>query len=162
MIEIWKPIFNNQYYVSNIGRVKSIKGNKILKLQLREGYFRIGLHSNSVSKYFSVHRLVAQTFIPNPDNKPEVNHIDGDKKNNNTNNLEWVTSKENTRHAIDVLNFKPKLYKPKKVSVACINTGEKYESATVAARNFGLTASAILKCCNGKYKTSGGLKWEYA
>ena len=105
MKEIWKPIPKHEnYLVSNQGRIK--RNNNILSnyVDNASGYVKVGLscvderfYSNS--KKFLVHRLVAETFIPNPENKPEVNHIDGNKQNNCVSNLEWVTRLENVRHA---------------------------------------------------------------
>lgn len=106
--EIWKPIvdYEEYYEVSNLGRVKRIKAgmgaraSKILKQYLgSDGYMRIGLTVNNKEKYFFVHRLVATAFIPNLENKPQVNHIDGNKLNNSVSNLEWVTAQENIDHA---------------------------------------------------------------
>ena len=115
MEEIWKDIkgYEGLYQVSNLGRVKSLErkvrngehtyriiSEKILKLDnLYDGYLGIGLYISRKQHYFKVHRLVAESFIPNPENKLEVNHIDGNKTNNNAENLEWVTRIENMRHA---------------------------------------------------------------
>ena len=103
MNEIWRKIegFEN-YEVSNLGNVRSLKNKKvkILKLIKREtGYIFINLYKNKKIHHKSVHRLVASTFIPNPQNKSQVNHIDGDKTNNKVENLEWCTAKENSQHA---------------------------------------------------------------
>lgn len=93
MEEIWKDIdgFEKLYQISNFGRVFSKRRNKIMKLNLRKNYLRVGFNKEGVYYCFQVHRLVAQAFIPNPDNKEEVNHIDCDKQNNNVSNLEWAT-----------------------------------------------------------------------
>ena len=115
MEEIWKdiPEYENLYQVSSYGRIKSldhytkdvnktqfIKG-RILKPQHQTtGYYKVTLSKNGIKKQYTIHRLVAKTFLANPENKIEVNHIDGDKLNNNISNLEWTTPKENTRHAI--------------------------------------------------------------
>ena len=105
--EIWKPVKGfDDYFISNKGRVKSTKHKKpkIRKHSVSNystKYPCVVLSKNNKPKCLFVHKLVAQAFIPNTENKPNVNHIDGDKKNNNVNNLEWVTPKENTRHAIN-------------------------------------------------------------
>ncbi len=102
--EIWRDIknYDGKYQVSNFARVKSFhKGDvRILKPETVKGYLRIGLYKNGRTKNYFVHALVAQAFIPNPANKPFVNHIDGNKLNNNVSNLEWVTASENQQHAL--------------------------------------------------------------
>ena len=108
-MEIWKDIlgYEGVYQVSNLGRVKSIarytckgvlvhlKDEIILKACIRGGYNRVRLYSNTVSYMHSVHKLVAETFIPNTENKIQVNHINGIKADNKLENLEWVTNREN-------------------------------------------------------------------
>ena len=104
MKEIWKDIigYDGFYKVSNIGNIKSLKRNKVLKTcNKSDGYERVVLCVNYVMKTFLVHRLVAIAFIGNPKEKLEVNHIDGIKTNNNTSNLEWCTRTENLQHAWD-------------------------------------------------------------
>ena len=110
-MEIWKDIegYENKYQISNLGNVKSletwtgdkyIKREKILKnMVYGNGYYYVCLSKNGKVKKYKVNRLVAQAFIPNPENKPFTNHIDGDKLNNNVDNLEWCTQSENMKHA---------------------------------------------------------------
>ena len=106
--EIWKWIkgYENLYQISNYGRVKSFPRNgtgkeiKILRPQITKfGYLKISLHKDNKSKFFQIHRLVAETFIQNIKNKPQVNHKDGNKFNNYVDNLEWSTIAENNQHA---------------------------------------------------------------
>lgn len=100
--EIWKIINEYpDYEVSNLARVRNIETNVILKEHKQNrGYKMVNLKRNKISKGISLHRVVAIAFIPNPDNKAQVNHINGDKDNNSVANLEWMTSSENVRHAI--------------------------------------------------------------
>lgn len=101
MKEIWKDIegYNGKYQVSSCGRIRNIK--EIMSLTAnRGGYLKLKLYDKGKIKYESVHRLVAKMFIPNPYNLPQVNHIDGNKKNNNIDNLEWIDMKGNNIHAI--------------------------------------------------------------
>lgn len=102
----WKPIkdYEDLYLVSNTGLVKSLHWGKekLLKQVIRSKnyqYYFVGLLKNKKRKYFAVHRLVAQAFIENVNNYTQVDHLDGNKLNNNANNLEWVTPKENTNRA---------------------------------------------------------------
>lgn len=105
--ETWKDIvgFEGHYQVSNTGRVKSLKGGKerVMKPGNTIKYLLITLSNGSLRKSFGVHRLVGQAFIENPLNKPQINHKDGNKKNNKVENLEWSTALENTLHSMNVL-----------------------------------------------------------
>lgn len=107
--ETWKPIkgFGN-YSISNHGRVFSKRKNIVLKGSIRHGYKSVTLYNNGRIKGFLVSRLVLMAFIPNPMNKPECSHKDGNKLNNSLDNLEWVTSRENVHHAIKAGRYKDK------------------------------------------------------
>ena len=103
---MWKEIlgYEGRYEVNTLGQVKATKSGKVLAPQLgSNGYYKVGLRKQvgGTKKREILHRLVATTFIPNPHNKPQVNHIDGNKLNNNVCNLEWVTASENSQHAFD-------------------------------------------------------------
>lgn len=94
--EIWKKIEDYDYIVSNFGRIKNLKNNNFLKPQdNRNGYLKVCLSKHGKVKQFLMHRLVAELFIDNPNNLPQVNHKDENKKNNNFSNLEWCTKKYN-------------------------------------------------------------------
>lgn len=99
---IWKTIegTNGEYQVSDTGLVRTTKTGRILRPAVsRHGYERVCLFKMDRERRYRVHRLVAMAFVPNPDNLPQVNHIDGNKRNNNASNLEWVTNHENVIHA---------------------------------------------------------------
>lgn len=104
-MELWKVVegTNGALEISSHGRVKSnLRDGRILKVSAdAKGYLRLRVTIERNKYAFKIHRLVAEAFIPNPDNKPQVNHVDGDKKNNCVDNLEWVTNKENSSHAMD-------------------------------------------------------------
>ncbi len=155
-MEIWRDIkgFEGLYQVSNLGRVKSLSNNKSRKEKIRsfktdaDGYLRVDLWKNGLSITKQVQSLVAEAFIPNPENKPEVHHIDGDTQNNQVSNLMWVTREEH--RAID---------RAKKV--LCVETGKVYESIIEAARHIGACPSSITLACSGKQKTAKGYHWQY-
>ena len=106
MQEIWKHLKNiveygDNYAISNTGKIKNITNGRILKPYVKKnGYLQIDLFLNKKRKKYYLHRIVALAFIPNPESKPEVNHSDGDKNNNNVSNLEWHTRLENVNHSI--------------------------------------------------------------
>lgn len=103
MEEHWKDIqgYEGLYSVSDTGLVKTHIYNKILKPRIQDGYETVVLYRNKKNKAFRVHRLVAMAFLDNPNNYEQVNHIDGNKRNNNVKNLEWCTAEQNTHHAIN-------------------------------------------------------------
>lgn len=103
-IEIWKDVigYEKLYQVSNMGRIKNLTKEKILKpYHCTKGYLQVKLFKDKKSKIIITHRLVGITFLPNPENKPQINHINGVKDDNRLNNLEWVTQSENILHAIE-------------------------------------------------------------
>lgn len=187
-MEVWKDIkdFECEYQVSNFGRVKSV-GRTIITsngkryylperiLKLREsncGYLRIGLWKSQKVYYKSVHRLVAEAFIPNPENKPQVNHKNGIKTDNCVANLEWATQSENVRHAFDVLGRK--IWNTGNCGKKCpfskiilqIKDDKiiaEFYGAFEAERKTGIDKSTISKCCRKvKYfHTAGGYEWKY-
>lgn len=96
-----KVPFGNNYTINEMGEIFNTRTTKKLKPYLSDwGYFKVSVSDYPLKKTYLVHRLIALSFIPNPDNKPEINHIDGNKQNNSIENLEWVTTTENIRHAL--------------------------------------------------------------
>ena len=151
--EIWKDIegYEELYRVNPNGRVRGIKRGKDLA-HANNGYYKfVGLCKNGKSKYMYVHRLVALSFIPNPKNKPEVNHIDGDKSNNYVDNLEWCTTKENCSHAVKTglrnhkgeKNIKAVLTAQEVIAIRQVNYN-KISQARIA-RIYGVYYTAISK-----------------
>ena len=152
-MEIWKeiPDYEGLYWVSNQGRAKN-KYNKLLKLGTDcKGYMKIWLTKDGKQKSFRFHRLVATLFIPNPNNLPEVNHIDENKANNCATNLEWCTRSYNVNHS------KYKIEKP----IYCYDLDKVFQSAGQAAKLTGVNRTSILKCCRGYLQTAGGKLWCY-
>ena len=169
-VEIWKPINEYpDYMISSLGRVKSLKRNKelILKTPLNKfGYPTISLCKENTHKVVLVHRLVAQAFIPNTNNLPQINHIDEDKTNNCVENLEWCTAKYNTNYGTRNIRALDKTHK--KISKPVLQfslDGElvrKWETTYSIEKNMLIHHSDITKCCKGKQKTAGGYIWKYA
>lgn len=164
MNEIWKDIkdYEGIYQVSNLGRVMRVTTGRVLKpLKHIKGYYRVDLSRNSVTSHQSIHRLVAQAFIPNPENKPQVNHIDEDKTNNSVDNLEWMTTKENNNHG----TRNERLSRTQSIPIIATNikTGEskQFYGISECARQLGLFQSNITKVLKGKYKQTGGYTFKY-
>lgn len=104
------PIFPDRYLINRYGQVYSLHSKKLISQRLdRYGYVRCNLYRDGEHVTITIHRLVALAFIPNPDNLPEINHKDGNKLNNHVDNLEWVTTSENQKHAYSIGLSKPKL-----------------------------------------------------
>ena len=176
MEEIWKDVkgYEGQYKVSNLGNVKSLKylhHNKeaLLKGGIKKtGYRQVILSKNYKNKYVNVHRLVAEAFIPNPNNYKEINHIDENKLNNNVSNLEWCTQKENQEHAYRIGLQKPisteKNKYSKKIKQYDLDNNylKTYNAVREAARINNINPRDITKCCQMKRKQVGGYIWRYA
>jgi hypothetical protein len=166
-MEIWKPAygFESSHEVSNLGNIRSYRRKHNVKFYPdKRGYLRFKIGTTTVK----VHRIVAQTFIPNLENKPQVNHINANKIDNRVENLEWVTNKENMAHAvlagIYTNNVGSKNWLDKKRKILCFDTKDfqkEFESIQSAAKYFNGHASNIHKALNGITTKSYGFYWKY-
>lgn len=158
--------FRNRYFITEDGNIFSnYLGGFMSQKKHRHGYMSIMLKDGEIKKRVSVHRLVAIAFVPNPDNKPEVNHKDGNKLNNHKDNLEWSTRSENNKHALEYnlrvapnkLNFSKKYYNSNPVyyikDVAIIE----FLSRKDCARSFGVNKSAVQNAIKRGTNFRGGI-----
>lgn len=165
--EIWKDIegYEGLYKVSNLGRIKRFfkNGNEhILKPVLNKfGYLCVGLYKNGIQKWFKVHRLVAMAFLQNPDNLPQVNHLDEDKTNNCVSNLEWCTEKYNTNYGTRNQKVQQKLSKQIDQYSLDGKFLKIWPSTKQIQRDLGISNGNICECCQGKRKSAGGFIWRY-
>ena len=187
-MEEWRNIkgYEGRYQISSFGRVKSLIDNKgkyrekILKQRIDKGYLKAHLTKNGKQKTYSVHRLVAQAFIPNLNSLPCINHKDEDKTNNHVSNLEWCDYNYNNNYGTrnekiskkNKENFKGK-YKgknnPRARKVICITTGEKFNYIREASNKYNIkNHEDITRACQGKRRSVGKhpitgkpLKWKY-
>lgn len=184
-MEIWREIEEYpNYMVSNFGNVKSLKTNKILKqYKNNSGYLTIQLCKNGMVKGFLVHRLVAQAFLPNPNNLPEVNHKDENKTNNIVSNLEYCDHKYNSnwgtiKERMSETHKGMKLTEEHKRKIGeKLTNGRRsktviqydlngnfireFPSTNEIQRQLGYSQGHISKCCNGKLKQIYGFKWQF-
>ena len=195
MKEIWKDIagYEGLYQISNFGRVKSLPRElkrfadrkcltkeRILKAHPNsKGYLRVPLKKDGIEEKRFLHRLVAEAFIPNPNNKSEVNHIDNIPINNAVENLEWTTHKENMEWASGCGRFnhlKEQRSKYGKMNIekaresvkrkVCLidengNVIKEYNTLTEACKDYGIDSGGLCRCCQGKQETCGGYHWRY-
>ena len=189
MEEIWKDIpgYEGYYQASNLGNIKSLPKfkkifeNKKYKTKTKilcveknsRGYNRVWLIKNGERKRFFVHRLIAETFIPNPENKPCVNHIDCNIENNKADNLEWCTQKENSEYAVSLgrtkwsekqkENHRQKFKKFKKsiIGISLDGTKQIILSSLKEVKEFGYSPGDVCVCCKDNNKTYKGYKWRY-
>ena len=168
MIEVWKDIkgYEGEYKVSNLGRVKSLKYMNTRQEQLLSlckdsyGYLQVGLWKLGKVKMFKVHRLVATTFIDNPDDLQSINHIDENKLNNCVENLEFCTIKYNNKYGsrlkrVSISQAKKVFQYDKNLNLIKI-----WESGQEAQRK-GFSSGNISNCCNGKLNQYKGYIWSY-
>ena len=172
--EIWKNI-NDRYQVSNLGNVRSVNymNTGIIKLLKQfksyNGYIRVGLSIDGKLKNLLVHRLVAQAFIPNPNNLPQINHKDEDKTNNVVGNLEWCDQRFNNEYGSrnerstnsNRNNPKQNCRKVNQYTLDGIFVNS-YPSLSEIKRSLGFDFTNIQACCSGRHKTAYGYVWRYA
>ena len=161
------PGYEGLYGITSCGRVWSYYKNRFLKPQRRKDnkYLSVSLTKDGVTKNKLIHRLVAMTYIPNPDNLPVVLHLDEaeSRDHNWINNLKWGTQEENCNSIL----WKERQSKAKhnslktKKKTLCVETGIAYSGCREAERQTGINHTSISLCCNGKLKTAGGFHWQY-
>ena len=164
--EVWRDIegYEGMYQVSDKGRVRSLKFGKerILKPgRLKNDYLYVNLCKNGEAKKYYIHRLVAQAFLPNPDNLSQINHRDEIKTNNCVENLEWCDSKYNNNYGTHIQR---QVEKVSKTVLQFTKSGEfvrEWKSVADVKRNHRYTHAHISECCLGKYKSSHGFFWKY-
>ena len=169
LAETWKKIPNYDiYFVSNKGRVKSVRNGKetyIFQSKNDRGYLYVSLYKNNIRKNYRVHRLVAEAFLPNQNHFLEVNHIDENKANNNVENLEWCTHKYNSSYGTRTSRIIPKTIEKTRTPVDQYdldgNLIKEWYSMNEASRTLNLIQQNISKCCHGKRNTVGGFKWKF-
>ena len=182
--EQWRDVvgYEGLYQVSSFGRVRNPRRNKLMTIRHdKDGYETVGLTNNRVMKTRKVHRLVADAFVPNPNNLPQVNHRNEDKTCNYPDNLEHCSAKYNTRYNGLPAKRGLKLRGIKRSPETCQKYRERmryamipviqldlsgdyikeWDSVNGAAKALGLFATNISVCCRGKIATSGGFKWKY-
>ena len=184
--EIWKDVkdYEGLYQISNLGNIRKMRfinniTNKEKQFNIKpqinnSGYYRVMLFKNGNYKNKLLHRIVAETFINNPDKKNQVNHKDGNKLNNCVQNLEWCSQSENMKHAYKnklaksyaTGKFGANSLKAKKVNMLDKKTKQTiktFGSLIDAAKYIGVNKSChIVSCCKGRLKTAYGYKWEYS
>ena len=174
MQEVWKDIkgYEGLYQISNFGNVKSLcrivkRGTnykpvceRLLKSSLNKGYAYVILSKSGKTKTAWVHRLVAETFIPNPNNLPCINHKDENSSNNNVNNLEWCSYSYNNSY--NDVRVRSAITKRKAILQFDKNGNfiKEWSHAREASEALGLNKRAIYECCKGRSKTSGGYIWK--
>jgi len=155
-MEYWKPIKDYPHlFVSRTGRVWTTTYSRLLKPhKSNRGYLQVGLCKDKKIKPAHIHRLVAEAFIPNPDNLPQVDHIDGDKLNNHVENLRWISQSENCRKS------RPHAEKPNR-TIICVETGKVFTSKAQAGRELGIPTAVMSSLLKGEFESYHHLHFKY-
>lgn len=156
--------YEGRYAITEDGQVWSYYSKSFIYQRTNDkGYKIVRLRKDGQQKMYSVHQLVARTFIPNPNKYTEVNHIDEDKSNNSISNLEWCTHQQNINKGSckeRAAETQRKTH-PSRKAVICIETQKIYSSMKEAQRETGVNNTSISECCNNKRLTAGGFHWEF-
>ena len=162
--EIWKDIkgYDGKYQISNKGNIKNVKRNKLLKIQFNKNYKCIHLvGTDGKIKNYTIHRLMAQSFIPNPDNLSCVNHKDENKLNNSLDNLEWCTKKYNCNYGTAIERTKKQNQKTLLQYDLNNNFIKEWNGLNECAKSLNVSASHISQCCNNKRNKAYNYIWKY-
>lgn len=164
MNEIYKDIqgYEGKYQISNLGNVYSLITNKILKPGLTlDGYYQVNLYKNGVKKHLYIHRLVAQSFLDNPNNYPIINHKDENPMNNIYSNLEWCDKKYNNNYGKCKDKHAKTVSKPINQYDLQDNFIKQWNSMKKASETLKLSRGNICLCCQGIRNKTGGYRWRY-
>ena len=154
--------YERLYSITEDGCVYSHYLKRFLKpVKIRKGYYQIGLSKNGERKLYLIHRLVAETYIPNPNNLPIVNHKDENPKNNNVDNLEWCDKSYNYHYGSCPERAAAKISQKNSKAVYCIELNKTFKSQTEAAKELGINQGNVSSCCAGKLKTTGGYHFRF-
>jgi hypothetical protein len=165
ILEIWKQVKGCEVYyeVSNLGNIKSVRANILLSQHIKDnGYKKVTFKVNGKQKSHNVHRLVAETFLPNPNDYKYVNHKDENKLNNRSDNLEWCSAKYNSNYGNTRKKMTEITQRNRGCPVRCVETGIVYPSQRECARQTGQSQGNIYNVLTGKFKQINGLHFEYA
>ena len=173
MEEIWKDVsgYCGYYQVSNTGKVRSvertvlnsgkkckIKGKLLKQTPQTKGYLTVNLCVENKRSRQLVHRLVAKEFIPNPENKPHINHKDETKTNNIVDNLEWCDEKYNNNYG----TFRERISKSMSKAIICVELNKLFYSQKEASKSMNIDQASISFCCYHPNRTAGGYHWKFA
>ena len=152
------------YYINTEGQIYSEFQGKIMNTFNRGGkYISVTLQQGKTAKIYLIHRLIAITFLPNPNNYPEIDHIDGNPENNRVDNLRWVTKKQNQNNPISAQRRKTAIINLQGIKVVALLNGKEiaeFESISEAARKMNVHATNISKVLSGKMFQTGGYQWK--
>ncbi len=149
--------YEGLYAITSCGKVWSYISKKFLKPKIDRGYFKVHLYKDKKQKSYYIHRLVAEAYIPNPENLPEINHKDEIKSNNSIKNLEWCTGLYNLQYGTRV----ERMAKKRGKKIICVETGEVFDSQKEAAERYGLNQGNLSRVCRGILQTCGGYHWRF-